>query len=397
MSGHTVLHICGDYPDIFEPNKTPVIKRLVHGLSNRTVNMVMSINRIDNPLKEEVRREGNLWSIRYFALPYGIMQSSFLDRLADKLAELLEEAGIRVDIMVGHKFTIESYVCWRLSRLLGVPYIACFMGNTDTKIFRAKPHYLPAFQDIARAAKVLVFPTPWCRGFFMDRLLRPANIPEDRCHIIPYISGDSLRPAASQPVSSHHFITICRLDIWRLKNLHRLIEAIATLRKSEGDWCLDIVGQGSSAAQNKLKSLISSHGVDQYVRLLGAKNRDQIDSLLPRYCAMVMPSYPESFGLVYLEALAKGVPVMTAKGAGLDGFFSDLFPGVTVRHDCLVEIVEGMKLLSKKKDFFRRLIQEAGVEFKRFDREVIITCYAELLDLPPKINSAYDSCVVAPN
>lgn len=378
-----ILHICGDYPDAFQQNKTPVITRFVDGLSLYAVNMVISINRVNNPWKEAVIREGNLWSIRYFSPPYGILQSWFLDRFAEKLAQLLKEAGIRVDIMVGHKFTIESYICWRLSRLLGVPYLACFMGNTDTKVFRVKPHYRPVFREVAHAAKAIIFPTPWCARFFTERLLRPAGIPEHRLHLIPYISGDSLLPIPlpSRSYNSYHFITICRLDIWRLKNLHRLIKAVAILRKTEGDWRLDIVGPGSTSVQNKLKRLISRHGVDQYVRLLGIKSREQIDSLLPNYCAMVMPSYPESFGLVYLEALAKGVPIMTAKGAGMDGFFSDSFPGVAVKHDELGAIVEGLVTLSKKCDVFRERIQAAGAQFKQFDREVIISHYATLLNL----------------
>lgn len=380
-----VLHICGDYPDVFRPNKTPVIIRLVEGLSAYAVNIVISINRVDNPMKEAVRKEGNVWAIRYFAPAFGFLQSSFLDRLARRLARLLEEAGLLPDLAIGHKFTIEGYLCWRLWRRLGIPYIACFMGNTDSKIFRLKPHYRWIFRNVAQDAKALVFPTPWCSRLFTENLLQPAGIPKNRGHLIPYISGETLAPTRSNPVNDRCFVTICRLDIWRLKNLHRLIEAFEILNKSGGDWFLDIIGSGSSAAQRKLKDLISSHSLDQRVHLLGEKNREQIDNLLPGYCAMAMPSYPESFGLVYLEALGQGVPIMTARGAGMDGFFPGQFPGVVVAHNKLGEIVQGLRTLSQNSKVFRERIQALGSEFRRFDRHTIISDYARLLELKEEV------------
>ncbi len=380
-----VMHICGDYPDVFHPNKTPVIMRLVEGLSAYATNIVISINRINNPTEEAVRREGNVWAIRYFAPPFGFLQSGFLDRLARRLAYILKEADVRPDIAIGHKFTIEGYLCWRLWLWLGIPYIACFMGNTDSKVFRAKPHYRQIFRSIARSAKALVFPTPWCRRLFTENLLQPAGIPENRGYLIPYISGETLTPIRSNPVNEQCFVTICRLDIWRMKNLHRLIKAVAILNQSGGEWSLDIIGPGSPVAQKKLKGLISSHGLDQRVHLLGEKNREQIDKLLPGYCAMTMPSYPESFGLVYLEALGQGVPIMTARGAGMDGFFSEQFPGVIVAYDRLDEIVQGLRSLSENSKVFRDRIRAMEFEFKRFDRHNIISDYVRLLELKEEV------------
>lgn len=385
MTLKCVLHICVEYPDMFQSNKPLVIARLVEGLSAGALNIVVSLNRVNNPFDEAVRREGNHWAIRYFAPPLGILQSYFLDRLAERLVGLIEENGIQPNIMIGHKFTIETYVCWRLWQKLRVPYVAGFMGNTDCKVFRAKPHYRGKYRLIARHAHALVFPAPWCAHFFSERLLSPAGIPDDRKHLIPYISGEFLLPHESRPYGTQRFVTICRrLEYWKLKNLPRLIEAIAALRKSGGNWSLDIIGPGSPVAQKKLRDFILSRGVNGHIRLLGGKSREQIDELLPDYCAMVMPSYPESFGLVYLEALGKGVPVMAAKEAGIDGFFPEHFPGVIVTHNRLEEIVQGLFDLSQNSEKLRRQIQTMTSEFRQFDRDVIISSYARLLGLNDK-------------
>lgn len=380
MTAPCVAHVCADYPDIFRPRNTPVIERLVGGLAPHARNVVISISRVSNPYDQAVAREGDVWAIRYFAPPLGVLHTFFLDRLAKQIAELFWREGVRPRLLLGHKFTVESYICWKLSGMMGLPYIAGFMGNTDCKIFRAKVFSRESFRKVAANARALVFATPWSLEYFKPRLLQPAGVLPERCHLIPYISGETICPTRSDPSNTQRFITICRLDVWRLKNIGRLIKAIRVLRSEGGDWSLDIVGSGSERSLKQLRHLIHENNAESHIRLLGEKTRAEIDLLLPEYTAMVMPSFPESFGLVYLEALAKGVPIMTAMGAGFDGFFKGRFPGVVVAHDSLAAIVQGLRRLSDDGEKFRNQINELVIDFKKFDRESIVSRYAALID-----------------
>jgi glycosyltransferase involved in cell wall biosynthesis len=376
----TVLHISADFHDTFDVNKPTVVGRLVDGLSSRAPQLVISINRTSNPLAEALHQTDGVWALRYFSPPGGVLLSFFLRRLARTIAGLLAHADVRPDILVGHKYTIESVVCWHLSQQLGVPYVACFQGNSDCKIFRYKPHYRQTLSAVAQQAQALVFPTVWSQRFFERRLLAPLGIAKDRTYLIPFISGEMGQPARTQPTSTRRFVTICRLDAWRLKNLHRLIEAIGLLRQSTGEaWELDIVGPGTAASRQHLDAMISRLGLTSSVRLLGSRSRQEIDALLPSYCAMVLPSFPESFGLVYLEALLQGVPIMCARGAGFDGFFGRGFPGVAVRHDRIADIVDGLRRLAAHSQGFRQSIQDLGEDLDMFRRESIESRYAALL------------------
>lgn len=375
-----VLHVSGDYPDRFQPEKTPVVQRLVDDLSVHCRNVIISINRVSTPAQEAIRRDGDLFSICYFSPPLGLFQAFFLDRLSKRIISLLDEHGINPDVAIGHKFTIESYVVWRVAKHLHIPYVAAFMGNSDRKIYRLKPHYWRRYRQIAREASGVVFPTMWCRDYFsLNKLVDQSVSVERGVHVIPYISAEYLRPVSSQPVNVKHFVVVCRLDVWRIKNLHRLIEAIAVLRRESADWQLDIVGAGSLKAEAAVRGLITQSGAGAGVRMLGGKKREEIDALLPAYSAMVMPSYPESFGLVYLEALAQGVPVMTAKNSGFDGFFPEAFPGVVVPHDSIPAIVNGLRLLAENAADYRAIIAGANEEFAKFDRRVIVEQYRSLL------------------
>lgn len=368
-----ILHLSADYPDTWSPNKTPVIQRLVQALSSSSRNVVISLNRSGDPRKVGWEWQGDVLAFRYFSPSMGMLQSFFLKRLARSLESALAEAGIRPDIIIGHKFTIESCLAWYLSARLGVPFVAAFMGNTDRKIYRLKPHYRPFFRHVAQAASALVFPTPWCQDYFLSRL----GVTEKKAHLLPYISTEFFRPIASTPVSPAHFVAICRLDVWRIKNLHRLLAAMAQLCRTEGDWRLDIIGAGSPAAESHLRDLVAKYRLAGVVSLLGGMGREQIDALLPRYGAMVLPSYPESFGLVYLEALAQGVPIMTARDSGFDGFFPEGFPGVAVPHDSIGAIAAGLVRLAEENTRFRDVI--GGITGHLFDRGHIVGEYKKIL------------------
>lgn len=107
-------------------------------------------------------------------------------------------------------------------------------------------------------------------------------------------------------------------------NLHALHRLKATLSRT--DWRYSIVGDGPERA--RLEALVTALGLDDQVRFLGRLSYAETMAVMASADIFSVPSWGEAFGIVYLEAMARGCPTIGCldNGAadiitsGVDGF-----------------------------------------------------------------------------
>ena len=68
---------------------------------------------------------------------------------------------------------------------------------------------------------------------------------------------------------------------------------------------------------------------------------------LANYDIFILPSYYETFGRVYFEAMAAGIPVICAKNSGIYGYFKESVEGFSVDHKDINDICSKLELLIK--------------------------------------------------
>lgn len=105
-------------------------------------------------------------------------------------------------------------------------------------------------------------------------------------------------------------------SLYKLKNVDVAIKAI-NQAMGDSNYTFDIVGNG--AEFDNLKSLVNDLGISKKVIFHGKKTRDEAQEILEGADCFVMVSSREAFGLVYVEAMAKGLIVIGTKGQGIDG------------------------------------------------------------------------------
>jgi glycosyltransferase involved in cell wall biosynthesis len=92
-----------------------------------------------------------------------------------------------------------------------------------------------------------------------------------------------------------------------------LIEAWARVRP-EG-WVLKVVGPDEGGHRIQLERTVSAAGLDEFISFAGAVIGEKKQAAFFSADLFVLPSYSENFGLVVVEALAHGLPVLTTTGA----------------------------------------------------------------------------------
>jgi glycosyltransferase involved in cell wall biosynthesis len=130
------------------------------------------------------------------------------------------------------------------------------------------------------------------------------------------------------------------------KGVEHLLRALPAVRAAHGDVVLDIVGDGPS--RGELEALAARELPPGVVTFHGLQKRERIAALLGESDVFVLPSLVESFGVVLVEALAAGLPVVTTREVGLAGAIEGRFGAVVPARDPhalargVGEVIEGL-------------------------------------------------------
>ncbi len=134
---------------------------------------------------------------------------------------------------------------------------------------------------------------------------------------------------------------------FRLKGLEPLLAALGGLRDLQLDWRLVVVGRGRRGPYEELTSV---QRIRDKVSFVGPQEEPQ--RWYRRCDLLVHPCYYDAFGLVCLEAMACGVPVLTSRCAGahelitqgVDGWVVDDPGDVRSLQDALHHLMTGCDL-----------------------------------------------------
>lgn len=151
------------------------------------------------------------------------------------------------------------------------------------------------------------------------------------------------------------------------KGFDLLIEAFAGLQLPQDKWELTIIGAGEE--YSNLYKLIQARYLEQNIYLLGRRTADEIIQLLNQSDVFVLPSRMETFGVVYIEAMACGLPVIATPCGGPEEFVNKT-NGLLVPIDDVNALADAIKYMyNHHQDYDKQAIADDCK--KRFSSEVI--------------------------
>lgn len=181
----------------------------------------------------------------------------------------------------------------------------------------------------------IIVPTPITRDYIhLIGVDRPVHVHPTGIEVERFRQKDSTQltelAARYNPDGRRILVTIARLS--KEKNLDFLIAAMKELKARHAPpFRLLIIGDGDERA--RLTSTIRDAGLTSEVRLVGSVPMQDIPAYLALAQLFVFTSVSETQGMVILEAMAAGLPVVAVNATGVDAFVQNRRTGMLTEED----------------------------------------------------------------
>jgi glycosyltransferase involved in cell wall biosynthesis len=249
---------------------------------------------------------------------------------------LLSRAGLRRAMeFAGQADIVHLHTPWalanrQLARRLqarGIPYVLSIHGMLDAWSMAQKPlkkriYLALGGRQFLRGAARLHFTAESEKTQAQPRVHR-AN---GRSVVVPlivdlssydFLPGPELAHRAFPAILSDRPLILFLSRLHPKKGVELLISAAAILRQRTVNFQLLIAGPGDDAYRAGLEAEADRQGVRSCVQFLGMVRGQEKLSLYQRANVFALPTHQENFGLVLIEALACGTPVVTTRGTDI--------------------------------------------------------------------------------
>lgn len=285
---------------------------------------------IDQIVYSPIRKDEEIYIERYDTKKYQIIYSTVLQKwhrlfyhLKQRilLNDILKHIDIeKCDIIHAHTLLTDGGLAYKLNKKYGIPYVVA-VRNTDINGFLEKmPHTWCKARQILLGAKRIYFISQGLMNIFEQQKSVQSIMPliKEKMFLEPNGVDDEFLDNINKKRSNNHKIIYVG-EFSPNKNVVRLIEATKIVRQEKGlnDTSITIVG-GSRDYDGSVQKSIEDYS--SFVSFLGpVYDVKKLINLYRNHSMFAMPSIHETFGLVYIEALSQGLPVLYTKGQGVDG------------------------------------------------------------------------------
>lgn len=279
--------------------------------------------------------------------------------------ELIREGKIKIreyDLIYAHTLFSDGSIAYELSQKYKIPYIVEFENTDINSHYRYRIHLRGlARRVIESASKIFSFSYP-----YRDQLLKKCVSKEDYdrvarkvCIMPPGLTSLWM----SNFYKNREFRDDNRIRIAAVgvalpnKNHIAIIKAAEILKKRGYEVSIDVA---SHRETEKIVNLLKSK---ELVTYHGKLTQENIMKLY-RFCdVFALASFVESFGMVYVEALSQGLPIVYTRGQGVDGHFQDGEVGFSVCPYDISEIADKIELAFQRRRLLYPICLKRAEEF----------------------------------
>lgn len=374
------IFVLSDYPSREKPTYYSFVKSRVEaikGICELSVIQV-DINEKNQNVHEIIQEDGyriillkikksNLPRVRLF------LYNSLVKKVFQRLIN--EE---QPDLIHVHFSSYYSWIVADTVRKLNIPF--CITEHATFFEHRVKTFYFGkkirmALQEADRVFAV----SRSLRDTMLKYVSRPIDIKHNIVNTAKFGLRDSRQEAAKRPNQVLNILTIGSFELNDKKGYEILIKALARLKEKGVSFRCKIIGEGPN--KDKLLTMRDEHGITQEVDFPGSVANDQLQEFYWEADFFVSSSRVETFGVVLIEAMSCGLPVVATRSGGPEDFVDESM-GLLVEKESVEALCEGMLKMSESYPDYDPAIIRQTIE-KRFSadryKEQMQEIYASLI------------------
>ena len=231
-----------------------------------------------------------------------------------------------VDVIHASLLCKEGAVAYELHKKYGLPYIVS-VRNTDINGYIR--HFIwrrSYFRKIALHARRIVF----ISSQYPSKLEKALTVQKDERYVVVHngIQEYYIEHIFKGWHELHQPVRVVMACAFvKNKNIHGAVRAVAMLRERGYNVVLKAIGNHlssyhftDSSYSDRIQSLANEY---PWFEIYEAQAKEQLVVSLRESDIFLLPSFTETFGLSYLEALSQGIPIVYTRGEGFDGTYSE--------------------------------------------------------------------------
>lgn len=365
-----VLHICPDFPN------TKLYNLLISKLESSLQNTVY----VPSTNKDII----TTYPVVYLEKDFGLLDRLLFYRKQYIIQRDIEKKGLcdGLSLIHAHNLFSAGFTARKLSKKYGIPYVVA-VRNTDVNVFF---HYMIHLRhvgvEIMKDAAAVVFISPAYKKKVIETYV-PENYRNEiavKCYVIPNGIDDMFLqniPSDSRCLIEDKTIRLIYVgEINENKNVFSTIKACELLEARGYVPSLTVVGPIIESQCEVIKN-------NRFVKYHPNSPKEKVMEVLRKCDIFVMPSIKETFGLVYVEAMSQGLPIIYSEGQGIDGYYEEGQVGFHVKSTSIENIVNAIIKIREDYSEMSNRCKSAATSFSWND---ISSVYVNLYQTVEKIN-----------
>jgi glycosyltransferase involved in cell wall biosynthesis len=302
-----------------------------------------------------------------YASMYGNHMTRWTSNLYDQRITYVPSGILKMyrqspDVVHAHHFG-SGYAASLLKKYDGTPYIlTVHLVPSASSLASPIPVYRLMYKKALENASAVVSVS----GYVKDRVMRDFDVDStviplsvDAQKFSPQKDKVSLRRSLNLPTGP----VVCMVSSIedRRKRADMLIKAMPGILKSMKGTTLVLAGKAGPDTASYLCGLAEKLGVQDHVIITGRIDDLAVKNYLAAADVFVLPSKEEAGGLVVLEAMATGTPVVCSDSGGITEYISDGYNGLLFDPDSVEDLAD--KVVSLLQD--GRSARELGINGRK--------------------------------